>query len=220
MEENRRKQLYGDTLFSDLNHPPSVASELDALDAQKRAEVGSPAQNQYFDHLINDQRIKNRAARKKQEAKSVADDVKLFGVDRAGTPETQKGYPDPEDAFGFTRRIGRDLVDGVELDLINPATQMKYDPEAALGRLRSLSPEPPTRSALKSKSQLSPLPPFSLSAPSGGFTDINARFGVVNPQSSGPSTRYAAILNGSDQSDPFNPPQKDPLRLSDVDEEP
>lgn len=56
--------------------------------------------------------------------------------------------------------------------------------------------------------------------PFDGFSLIKARFGGVNPQESGPSTRYAAILNGSDQSDPFNPPQKDPLRLSDVDEEP
>ncbi len=35
MEENRRKQLYGDTLFSDLNHPPSVASERDFLASQQ-----------------------------------------------------------------------------------------------------------------------------------------------------------------------------------------
>lgn len=188
-------------------------AEGDLRDAKHQANAGK---GEYLDYLDDDPGSVLRAEKEAEISRQGQEYVKKFGAKTSFPPKTLMGYADREESFGLDGPIGRGKKDGVGLDLFNPATQVQFNPKAAPGAFRSLSPEPPTKGVLKPISRLSPLPPSS--APEDGFSLIKARFGGVNPQESGPSARHAAILDGSDQSDPFNPPQKDPLSLYDVDD--
>lgn len=169
-----------------------VNAEADLRDAEYQARAGKGEYDEYLDYDLE------KAARAAKEAdinRRAEEYVRKYGAKPTLPPKTLTRYRDKEETFGLDNPIGRGKVDGVNLDLFNPATQVKFDPEAAPGSYRSLSSEPPTKGVLKEKSKINQQVTQS-------FGTIEDRFlneGATNAQVGDQTRRFAGFLGGGDE---------------------